>query len=247
MKLKECLLIKNECYKYGDKMVGDPKGIVVHSTGANNPRLARYVQPISMQNNYMNILADLGQNIYSNDWNREGIKACVHAFIGKNIREEIETYQTLPYNICCWGCAYGSKGSYNYNPNAYLQFEICEDDLTNEQYFNSVMKEAQEYCAYLCRMFDIKVDKIVSHAEAHKLGYASNHADIDHWLKRFNKTMDWFRSEVQKMLDTPIQETKQYFYRVQVGAYNDYNNAIKMKEKLKEKGFDGFIVKAERN
>ena len=55
MNLKECILIENECYKYGDKIVGNPKGIVVHSTGANNPNLKRYIQPLKNQNNYLTI------------------------------------------------------------------------------------------------------------------------------------------------------------------------------------------------
>lgn len=240
MNLKECILIENECYKYGDKIVGNPKGIVVHSTGANNPNLKRYVQPLKNQNNYLTIMQDIGKNDYNNDWNRSGIKACVHAFIGYNILREIETYQTLPYNTCCWGCGNGSKGSYNYNPNAYLQFEICEDDLTNKDYFNKVMKEAQEYCAYLCKLYSIPVSSVVSHAEAHKLGYASNHADIDHWLKKYDKDMKWFRDEVNKILT--LDKT---IYRVQVGAFRDYNNALKMQEKLKSYNIDCFIVKGE--
>ena len=43
MELKKCILTKNNCYKKGQKI--NPKGIVVHSTGANNPNLKRYVQP----------------------------------------------------------------------------------------------------------------------------------------------------------------------------------------------------------
>lgn len=36
------------------------------------------------------------------------------------------------------------------------------------------------------------------------------------------------------------------FYRVQVGAYNDPNNADRMKEKLADAGFPGMIVKVEK-
>ena len=43
MELRKCILTKNDCYKKGTKIT--PKGIVVHSTGANNPTLRRYVQP----------------------------------------------------------------------------------------------------------------------------------------------------------------------------------------------------------
>lgn len=43
MNLRKQLATKNECYIRGDKMT--PIGIVVHSTGANNPNLKRYVGP----------------------------------------------------------------------------------------------------------------------------------------------------------------------------------------------------------
>ena len=200
MVLKECIFYDNDCYKKNEKTKGYPVGIVVHSTGANNPSLKRYVQPSADDKNYTTILKDLGVNKYGNSWNNPGITKCVHAFIGKNANGKIETYKTLPYGVCCWGCGKGKNGSYNYNPTAHIQFEICEDGLTDATYFNAVMREAQEYCAYVCRELDIPVDQIVSHKEAHSAGYASDHKDIDHWLSKFKKDMAWFRTEVNKIL-----------------------------------------------
>ena len=43
MNLLKCLLTANDCYKC--KQTIKPKGVMVHSTGANNPMLRRYVQP----------------------------------------------------------------------------------------------------------------------------------------------------------------------------------------------------------
>lgn len=43
MKLYQCLLEQNDCYKRGVKIT--PTKIVVHSTGANNNTVKRYVQP----------------------------------------------------------------------------------------------------------------------------------------------------------------------------------------------------------
>ncbi len=45
MRLLNCLLTANRCYKTGATI--KPKGVMVHSTGANNPNLRRYVQPVS--------------------------------------------------------------------------------------------------------------------------------------------------------------------------------------------------------
>ena len=43
MNLHKLILTNNACYKAGKTIV--PKGIMVHSTGANNPWLKRYVGP----------------------------------------------------------------------------------------------------------------------------------------------------------------------------------------------------------
>lgn len=183
MDIRVCMLTKNDCYKTNKKMI--PAGIIVHSTGANNPNLRRYVQPDD---------GILGKNTNNNSWNRAGVNKCVHAFIGKDKNGEIKTYQTLPFDICAWGVGNGSKGSYNYKP-AYIQFEICEDNLKDDNYFYAVMKEAQELCAYLIRSYPmITIDNVISHHEASVRGYASNHQDCDHWLAKFGKNMDWFRA-----------------------------------------------------
>lgn len=190
MEIKKCLLTKNDCYKTAKKIT--PKGIVVHSTGANNPYLKRYVQPDD---------GVLGKNQYNNDWNRSGLELCVHGFIGKDKNGTVRVYQTLPFNYACWGVGSGTKGSYNYNP-AYIQFEICEDGLTDKVYFEKAFDKAIEFCAYLCKEYNLSVDNVVSHKEAHNKGYGSNHSDCDHWLKKFGKDMDWFRAEVKARLTT---------------------------------------------
>lgn len=187
MEIKKCILVNNSCYKKASKMV--PKGIVVHSTGANNPYLKRYVQPDD---------GILGKNQYNNDWNRRGVNACVNAFIGKDKNGVVRCYQTLPFDYMPWGCASGKKGSYNYT---HIQFEICEDALKDEKYFNDAFGVAIDFCTYLCKEYNISVDNIVSHHESYLKGYGSNHADCDHWLKKFNKNMDWFRNEVKAKLE----------------------------------------------
>lgn len=206
MILKECIFYDSANYNWNTyksiKYIDKVAGIVVHSTGANNPNLKRYVQPTSKNAKAAEILADLGKNAYGNHWNNSAKKVLVHAFIGKNAKGTVETYQVLPFDRTCWGCGQASKGSFNYNPQAHIQFEICEDNLTDEKYFKAAMTEAQEFCAYLCKKFNLDVSTVVSHAEAHKKGYASNHGDIDHWLKRHGKTMDWFRAQVKSIMST---------------------------------------------
>lgn len=210
MILKQCYLTENRCYSTGSKITnGQPVGIVVHSTGANNKTLKRYVQPSKTDKNYDEIIADIGKNKNGNSWNRSGVDKCVHAMIGVNSAGTVETYEILPYDTCAWGVGKGTKGSYNYNPTAHIQFEILEDDLKNEYYFEAAFKEAIEYCAYLCEKFNLSADDICSHKEANKAGYASSHGDPDHWLKKFGKNMDWFRAEVRALLEIepPIEDS----------------------------------------
>jgi hypothetical protein len=192
------ILTKNDCYKTYQKMT--PKGIVVHSTGANNPYIKRYVAPDD---------GVIGKNDYGNDWNRGGLDVCVHGFLGYDKNKKVRFYQTLPFDCCCWGVGSGSKGSYNYNP-AYIQFEICEDDLSSKSYCTNTYNKAVEVCAYLCEKYGIKVDNIVGHYEAYQKGYGSNHADPKHWWGKHGYTMSGFRKDVKaKMAKKPTTKTEQ--------------------------------------
>ena len=198
---------KNDCYIVAQPMA--PVGIVLHSTGANNPNLKRYVDCKS----------ECGTNIYGNHWNnssRKIGKVCVHSFIGYDKNKNVRVANILPYTYACWGCGRGAKGSYNYNPTGHIQIELCEDDLKNADYFNHVFLIAAEYCAMLCKQFSLSPNTIVSHAEAYKKGYASNHADCDHWFKVQGKTMDDFRALVSSFLSV----SNSYIVRVTANVLN---------------------------
>ncbi len=198
MEILQSHAVKNLCYIAAQKMM--PKGIVVHSTGANNPNLKRYVD----------CPEQLGVNRYGNHWNTSkpgGRKVCVHAFIGYDKDKTVRVAEILPLDICCWGVGKGSKGSFNYDP-AYIQFEICEDGLHNEIYYRKVFELAAEYCAYLCRKYNLSVENIVSHKEAHEKGYGSNHGDPEHWMKIYNENMDDFRQKVSVLLAGTMPKTE---------------------------------------
>ena len=234
MNLKTLIFVNNPCYKAGRTIV--PKGIMVHSTGANNPTLKRYVGPDD---------GLLGKNLYNNHWNQDkpGMRqVCVHAFIGKLADGSIATYQTLPWNHRGWHAG----GSAN---NTHISFEICEDGLTDPSYFSAVYKEAAELCAYLCKLYGLTEKNIICHSEGYKLGIASNHGDVMHWFPKHSKSMDTFRAEVNRLLTatetpTPIEPKK--LYRVQVGAYSVKANADAMLAKIKAAGFkDAFIKYSE--
>ena len=197
MNLNKLILTENACYKAGKKIT--VKGIMVHSTGANNPWLKRYVGPDD---------GKLGKNQYNNHWNTYhpgGREVCVHGFIGKLADGTVATYQTLPWDHRGWHAG----GSAN---NTHIGFEICEDDLTDGAYFAKVYKEAVELCAYLCKQYGLTEKNIICHSEGYKQGIASNPGDVMHWFPKHGKSMDTFRAEVKALLaadakeDEPAQE-----------------------------------------
>lgn len=200
MNLLKCILTANDCYKTGKTIV--PKGVMVHSTGANNTSLKRYVQPASGDENYAGLIARLGRNPNGNHWNRAGLDVCVHGFIGKLADGSVASVQTLPWTMRGWHAGTGtSGGSAN---NTHISFEICEDALTDADYFAAVYREAVELTAMLCKEFDLDptaAGVVISHSEGQKLGIASNHGDVEHWFPKFGRTMDDFRADVAAEMD----------------------------------------------
>lgn len=230
---------KNACYKAAQKIT--PVGVLVHSTGAVNPYLKRYVD-------YPEVC---GVNKYGNHWNREypdGRSVCVHGFVGLDKNDNAAAVQILPYNIACWGCGSGRKGSYNFGP-AYIQFEICEGDHDNDGLGLYLYNAAVDYAAAICKEYGFTADNITSHVEAHAAGYASNHGDPMNWFPKFGKSMDTFRADVAAKLkagnpDTGEEPEDYTLYRVQVGAFKVKANAEATLAKAKAAGFSDAFIQA---
>ena len=180
MRLHKALLTHNDCYLRGRTI--RPRGVMVHSTGANNPWLRRYLAPDDGR---------LGEPS-PRHWNQGGVRACVHAMIGKAADGSVAVYQTLPWTMRGWHC--GRSGN-----DTHIAFEICEDGLTDEGYFRQTYQEAVELTAYLCELYhlDPQADGVVlCHSEGYQRGIASNHADVMHWWRKFGVDMDDFRADV---------------------------------------------------
>ena len=184
MRLHKALLTHNDCYLRGRTI--RPQGVMVHSTGANNPWLRRYLAPDDGR---------LGTPSRRH-WNQGGVGACVHAMIGKAADGSVCTYQTLPWNMRGWHC--GRSGN-----DTHIAFEICEDGLDDLSYFGDVYQEAVELTAYLCQLYrlDPQADGVVlCHSEGYARGIASNHADVMHWWRKFGVSMDNFRRDVAEKM-----------------------------------------------
>ncbi|MBR0161905.1 MAG: N-acetylmuramoyl-L-alanine amidase [Oscillospiraceae bacterium] len=201
-----CMMTQSTCYKGTRRFT--PKGVLWHSTGANNPNLKRYVQPDDNAADRTEWLAKLGKNAYGNDWNHIERQAGLNFWIGKMADGKVAAVQTMPWDYRPWGCGSGSKGSCN---DTHIQFEICEDSLTDASYFNACYQEACEMTAYLCKLFGIdpkgmisynglQVPTIIDHTGSHALGLGSNHGDVQHWSRRYGKTMENVRNDVAAIL-----------------------------------------------
>ncbi len=221
MNLHRQLLTESDCYHAGRTIT--PKGVMIHSTGANNPELRRYVAP----NDGL-----LGEPSLRH-WNQPGISACVHAFIGRLADGSVAAYQTLPWTMRGWHCAGGNKGSGN---NTHISFEICEDGLEDADYFQAVYRQAVELTAYLCKEYglDPLADGVVlCHQEGYQRGIASNHADVLHWFPKFGKTMDDFRADVAQEMEGNMTQAQfnamleQYVQQQAAKGPNDWSQAAR--------------------
>lgn len=193
------LLTRNDCYRAGRTII--PQGVMVHSTGANNPNLSRYVPGNGT----------IGYNTGGNHWDQPGTGACVHAFVGKLADGSVGVVQTLPWNRRGWHCGKGSWGSAN---DTHISFEICEDSLDNQEYFQAVYQAAVELTAELCKQYSLDPagdGVVICHSEGHARGIASNHGDVMHWFPWFGKSMDVFRADVARAMEGEDEMTQEQF------------------------------------
>ena len=220
MKITKSILTKNPCYKAGKTI--KVKGLMLHSVGCPQPTAMAFVK----------------------SWNTSSAKVCVHGFIDGNTGE---VYQTLPWEHKAWH----SGGTLN---STHVGIEMCEPDCikyTSGSKFTcsdtararAIVKRtyesAVELFAYLCREYGLNPladGVILSHSEGYARGLASNHGDPEHLWKglKMPYTMDGFRQDVKSAM-TPT------WYRVQVGAFSNEQNAKNLLSELKKAGFNGFI------
>ena len=247
----KCIMTNSTCFRQTSGMT--IKGVLWHSTGANNPNLKRYVQPSDGDANYQQLIQLLGKNTSGNDWNHMALMAGLNAWIGKLADGTITSVQTMPWNYKPWGCGTGANGSCN---DGWIQFEICEDSLADKEYFDAVYKEGCELTAYLCKEYGLNpkgtvsfknkvVPVILCHNDSAKLGLGNNHADVLHWFVKYGKTMEDVRNDVAKLLAAPAAEP--VINDTKPGVANPANTQKVQKlayTRLLKKGRDGDDVMA---
>ena len=183
-------MTKNPCYQSGRTIT--VKGLMLHSVGCAQPN----------------------PRVFVKNWNSASYdRACVHGFIGED--EAIITLpclETAGKAMRAWHC--GASGN-----NTHIGVEMCEPgnikytggasftcaDLTTARSFvRKTTEQAVELFAQLCKFHGLNpMQDIVSHAEGHALGIASNHADPDHLWRGLGMdyNMDSFRRDVAERLE----------------------------------------------
>lgn len=243
MNIVQSYVTNNPCYKAGARI--SVKGLMLHSVGCSQPS------------------ADVFVRIFDN---ASYGAACVHAFIDANSGT---VKQTLPWDHRGWH----GGGSSN---NTHIGVEMCEPDCIRyigganftcsdkeraKRMATTTYNSAVELFAYLCKKYNLNPTAdgvIVSHAEGHKRGIASGHADPEHLWRQLEMsyTMDGFREAVKCAMsgekpkeeitpeknETGTREDAVTLYRVQLGAFSVKKNATAKCEAVRVAGFDAFVV-----
>ncbi|MGR6836745.1 N-acetylmuramoyl-L-alanine amidase [Syntrophomonas erecta] len=183
--LKTKYMTRNDCYTAGRKIT--PKGIMVHSTATPGVMAADWFSR----------------------WNKSykvgeiNHQACVHAFV-----DDKEIWQHLPWNHRGWhaggkandthiGIELCEPGGFSYSGSTMVGYDVKK----NEAYFRAAWKNAVDLCIFLCKQYGLTEKYILGHAEGHRQGIASNHADPLHWYPKHGESMDTFRTAVKAALN----------------------------------------------
>ena len=116
MELHECILTRNDCCRRGTPLV--PRGVMVHSTGANNPYLRRYVQPDD---------GELGKTAMTMTGTGRDFRCASTHFWAKRPTAASRSIRRCRWEVQAWHC--GRSGN-----RTHLAFEICEDGLDDRAF-----------------------------------------------------------------------------------------------------------------
>lgn len=174
----EAFATNNKCYQIGAPLY--PQGIMLHSIGTPQPSAA--------------VLAR-----YFDQYQPGGQSVCVHAFLeaGGTV------YQTLPWEMRGWHCGGAANGTHigveMTEPASTMSYAEAAEQITG------TYRAAVALFAQLCSRYGLDPladGVIIGHAEGHRRGVASNHADPEYLWNTYGMgyTMDGFRADVSKAM-----------------------------------------------
>lgn len=178
MQIIQAFAVKNKCYQAATPLT--PRGIMLHSVGTPQPS------------------ADVFARSF-NQYQPGGASVCVHAFV----QADGTAYQLLPWEMRGWHCG-GSANSTHIGvemtePSAGMTYAEAAEQIAG------TYRTAVELFAALCKQYGLDPAQdgvIIGHAEGHRRGVASNHADPDYLWGAYGMgyTMDGFRRDVAEAM-----------------------------------------------
>lgn len=179
MEIIEAFATQNKCYKIGSTLT--PSGLMLHSVGCPQPSAAVFARNF-------------------NQYQPGGQSVCVHAFI----QADGSVYQILPWWMRAWHCG----GAAN---NTHIGVEMTEPSsgmsyADAAEQISGTYHTAVELFAQLCNTYGLNPladGVIIGHAEGHRRGVASNHADPELLWNTYGMgyTMDGFRQDVYEAMN----------------------------------------------
>lgn len=186
MEIIEAFAEKNKCYQAGAALV--PRGLMLHSIGTPQPSAAALAR-------------------YFDQYQPGGQSVCVHAFA----QADGTVYQTLPWEMRGWHCGGAANNTHigieMTEPSAGMAYAEAAAQITG------TYRTAVALFAALCETYGLDPladGVIIGHAEGHRRGVASNHADPEYLWQQYGMgfTMDGFRAAVaEAMAGTQEEET----------------------------------------
>lgn len=183
----EAFTAKNKCYQAGAPL--RPQGLMLHSIGTPQPSAA--------------VLAR-----YFDQYQPGGQSVCVHAFV----QADGTVYQTLPWEMRGWHCGGTANNTHigieMTEPSAGVPYAEAAEQITG------TYRTAVALFAQLCGVYGLDPladGVIIGHAEGHRRGVASNHADPAYLWDTYGMgfTMDGFRRAVAEAMAGAKEEEEE--------------------------------------
>ncbi len=184
MQIIEAFAVKNKCYQAATPLT--LQGIMLHSVGTPQPSAAVFARSF-------------------NQYQPGGASVCVHAFV----QADGTVYQTLPWEMRGWHCGGAANAS-------HIGIEMTEPSagMTRSEAAGQIegtYHTAVELFAALCKKYGLDPSQdgvIIGHAEGHRRGVASNHADPELLWRTYDMgyTMDGFRRDVAEAMKNGARE-----------------------------------------
>lgn len=244
-----CILTNSYTYAVSKGRL-EPEGIVWTTSGRSGARLCTYMKPANSNVNHEYLIGRLGSSKLNNDKIQRGY----HYWIGKLDNGHVTSVQGHPLNRRARACGQGVRTNFD---KTHLQICICEDRLKDKEYCRSVFNEACNLSAYLCRLYNIPVYKVIGHDEAYKMGGAYVPEGPGYWFEKFGFSMELARKEISHLLFDFNQKFWDNNYKVDDKVYliprssdlikENINNSYYNKENKIVRIIDNKVVELDSN